>query len=105
LLGLGVTIHEPEGDESESPELEFSFSWCNRAKSEVFFDRTGKYFLSYPENGPNMNPMDVRQDVHEILAKYEPSTDYYGMGIIEVYSGPNTAGWPHHYRRPSEDDE
>jgi len=100
LRKLGVPVHELEEEEGHLTARVFLFD-IRRADPAKFDDEweyfAGEHVRERFENGRYINPLGIRQDVHEILAKYELWTEWDNSSQVAVSEGPDATGYPHKY--------
>ena len=95
LRTLGCPVRE-WGEQEGYPEgTAFILIWANEDNSEIFFDDSGKYLKEHVVNGRWVNPMGVRQDVHEILKNHHLVSDLFSSGQLVIYNDPDAAGSVH----------
>ncbi len=95
LQALGVPVYEWGVEDGYNAATVFVMIWRNDDTGEVFFDDTRHYIREEYEGGRYVNPFGFRQDVHEILARYNLSTENGGMGQVLVYDEPDSTGVSH----------
>lgn len=95
LQALGATVCEWGVDDGYPADTAFVLIWANDDTSEVFADNSGKHIREEFVDGRYINPLGYRQDVHEILAKYDLVTDWANAGQIVVYNSPDAPGFRH----------
>lgn len=95
LKALGVPVHDWGVDDGCNADTVFVMIWRNDDTGEVFFDDTRHYIREEYGDGRFVNPFGFRQDVHEILARYDLFTENGGMGQVLVYENSDSTGMSH----------
>ena len=95
LRALGVTVCE-WGEADGYPEgTSFVFLWRNEETMEVFADNDGRAIKEVFQDGRFINPIGYREDVHQVLARYELVTDWANKGQVVVYRDKSAPGFNH----------
>ena len=95
LQQLGATVFDWGEEEGYEGDVAFVMVWANDITTEVFADRSGKYIREEYIDGRFINPLGYRQDVHEILKKYNLVTDWANEGQVCVYNDTDAPGFRH----------
>ena len=95
LQKLGAPVRAWGVEDGYSEGVAFVLIWANDDSSEIFADSKGLYIREEYRNGRYINPLGIRQDVHEIFAKYNLVTDWWDYGQLVVYNDPDAPGMNH----------
>jgi len=97
LKNLGAPVRDWGKNEGYGKHVAFVLIWANDDTSEIYADRSGRYIKEQYVDGKYINPFGIRQDIHEILKKYNLVTDWWHEGQLIIYNDPDAPGY-HHIR-------
>lgn len=95
LQKLGAPVRDWGENDGYPPDTAFVLIWANDDATEVFADISGEHIRELYVDGRYINPMGFRQDVHEILARYNLVTEWQHRGQVVVYNAPDAPGTSH----------
>lgn len=95
LRNLGVDVMDWGEADGYSEGTAFVFIWRNDETGEVFADNTGRCVSEMFDGKRYRNPIGYREDVHQILARYELVTEWANAGQIAVYIEKDAPGFSH----------
>ena len=95
LQQLGCPVRDWGEDEGYPPGTAFILIAVNTDASEHYFDDSGKFIKEHVVDGKWVNPMGVRQDIHEVLRRHNLVSDLFSSAHRVIYNDPDAAGLPH----------
>ncbi len=95
LQALGISVYDWGEEEGYSKHVAFVLIWANDDGSEVYADIDQRYVKEIVVDGKIINPNGIRQDVHEVLKKYNLVSDWHSGGQLCIYKDSDALGMKH----------
>lgn len=81
----GISVMEWGEKEGYGSQTQFVLIHASRDGTQKYADDTGKWIKESWVNGQWTNPRGIRQDIHEVLSKYNLTHEWQNRGQICIY--------------------